>query len=428
MTLPIIVHRLLLLMVLFNLAAIAEIPKMIAYQGMLTDNEGNPRNGTFTVTFRLYNDTTTDNPLWSLEEEKSVQQGFFSTFLGSVQPFGDSVKFDRPYYLGITIKGDNELKPRVPITSVGYCFYALRADTANVAVNAGKADVAKAVEHVANDNFEYDSKSISHYALDWHLDSWNDQGPTCYLSAFGGIKLFTGGLPRLLLNAKTGNIEIPGSIESGATFPLITGKNGWVYYPCENDHIAYYKKNGEHHFYWRRSSTGYPDPPDNDETELMQLSNHGDLTVNGNNYTIGSIECNGIIHSTIGLGVTGSNLDGATTLSVGGAFISANQQCGNAEMDFFAPAYDPGGTTTQAFAFFNVTGSEQPFSISDPLMVIKRNGYVGIDTPGPTSKLHIHDGDVEIDNASNGVILKSPDGSRWRVTIDNDGNLQKSKL
>lgn len=37
-------------------------------------------------------------------------------------------------------------------------------------------------------------------------------------------------------------------------------------------------------------------------------------------------------------------------------------------------------------------------------------------------------GDIEIDNSAKGVILKSPDGSRWRVQIGNDGVLATAKL
>lgn len=36
--------------------------------------------------------------------------------------------------------------------------------------------------------------------------------------------------------------------------------------------------------------------------------------------------------------------------------------------------------------------------------------------------------DVEITDATRGFILKSPDGSRWRVTIDNAGTLIRTKL
>ena len=36
--------------------------------------------------------------------------------------------------------------------------------------------------------------------------------------------------------------------------------------------------------------------------------------------------------------------------------------------------------------------------------------------------------DIEITLATKGLILKSPDASRWRVTIENDGSLTVTKL
>ena len=55
-------------------------------------------------------------------------------------------------------------------------------------------------------------------------------------------------------------------------------------------------------------------------------------------------------------------------------------------------------------------------------------GNVGIGTGSPSSKLEIANGDVYLPNSSNGIILTSPDGQCWRVTIDNSGNLQTTSI
>ncbi len=44
------------------------------------------------------------------------------------------MKFDRPYCLGIQVGNEPELSPRIALTSVGYSFSSLRADTARVSV------------------------------------------------------------------------------------------------------------------------------------------------------------------------------------------------------------------------------------------------------------------------------------------------------
>jgi hypothetical protein len=55
--------------------------------------------------------------------------------LGEQTPFGAAVKFDKQYWLGIQVQSEpNELSPRIALTSVGYSFSSLRADTASVSV------------------------------------------------------------------------------------------------------------------------------------------------------------------------------------------------------------------------------------------------------------------------------------------------------
>lgn len=61
-------------------------------------------------------------------------------------------------------------------------------------------------------------------------------------------------------------------------------------------------------------------------------------------------------------------------------------------------------------------------------IVINQDGNLGIGTKTPEAKIEIQDGDIYINNSSHGIILKSPDGNCWRVTIDNNGEFQKSQI
>jgi hypothetical protein len=75
-----------------------------------------------------------------------------------------------------------------------------------------------------------------------------------------------------------------------------------------------------------------------------------------------------------------------------------------------------------------LTGNLSPENYSLERMRIDANGNVGIGTTAPKSKVQVTDGDVYIDNPSRGIILKSPNGSCWRVTIDDSGNFVRTGI
>lgn len=61
-------------------------------------------------------------------------------------------------------------------------------------------------------------------------------------------------------------------------------------------------------------------------------------------------------------------------------------------------------------------------------MRIDQFGNVGIGTLNPKSKLSVADGDVYIQDVDKGVIMKSPDGNCWRMTVQNSGQPKFIKI
>jgi len=117
--------------------AFAQVPRTISYQGKLVNSEGAPLSGSFSVTFSLYDTATGGAPLWSETADITVANGLFSYPLGAKpgNPFPASMKFDRPYFLGVKVGDDPEM-PRQSLHSVPYAL-ALPSVIVDTAGNVG---------------------------------------------------------------------------------------------------------------------------------------------------------------------------------------------------------------------------------------------------------------------------------------------------
>lgn len=69
------------------------------------------------------------------------------------------------------------------------------------------------------------------------------------------------------------------------------------------------------------------------------------------------------------------------------------------------------------------TGTGSSGSTSSRITIVGSSGNVGIGTTGPASKLEVDGGDIEVDDSASGLILRAPNGTRYRVKVDNSGNL-----
>jgi hypothetical protein len=96
---------------------------LVNYQGYLTDNTGNPVNGSPAMTFTIYDET--GGPQWSeTHPSVPVTGGLFSVLLGSQTSLLSSVFDGTELYLGVQVGSDPEMTPRTLLTSAPGAAFA----------------------------------------------------------------------------------------------------------------------------------------------------------------------------------------------------------------------------------------------------------------------------------------------------------------
>jgi hypothetical protein len=133
-------HKILLVLLcvlLFTGIAAAEVPRLMNYQGVLTDTDGIPTSGNHDLTFRIYGGKgNSATVLW--EESHTaveIREGVFSVILGSVAAMPDGLFASGEIWLGVRVDSDPEIAPRTRITPVPW---ALRAGVADVALRVSE--------------------------------------------------------------------------------------------------------------------------------------------------------------------------------------------------------------------------------------------------------------------------------------------------
>jgi hypothetical protein len=159
-------------------------------------------------------------------------------------------------------------------------------------------------------------------------------------------------------------------------------------------------------------------------------------------------------NSAVGINALYSNTSGSNNSAVGINALYSNTSGGsNSAVGFNAGRYIEDGTTantvtansvylgadTKALANnqtnqivigHNATGLGSNTAVlgNDSIETTALKGNVGIGTTSPASKLTVTGGDVEVTDSASGIILKSPDGTRYRVTVSDLGVLSAASL
>jgi hypothetical protein len=116
--------------IIFTSPASADVPRMINYQGVITDKDtGKPLAGEHSIVFTIFNVPFGGSALWSEEQQVVADSsGVVNVLVGSEEKIG--IAFDGERWLEVAVDGE-VLAPRRHLVSVPYAFQALASGTAS---------------------------------------------------------------------------------------------------------------------------------------------------------------------------------------------------------------------------------------------------------------------------------------------------------
>jgi hypothetical protein len=270
-----VLFTVLLTFVLLPAKALTDVPGLISYQGMLTDDSGVALDTTVSMTFTIYIDSTGPNFVWN-ETQPSVvvNDGLFNVLLGRVNPIPETVFDWLTCWLDVRVGIDSPLQPRQRMTSVGYSFRAAEADTADyarsamaasdgdwaisgsnmysaVAGNVGIGTVSPEEElHINYGNLQISGDDDYNMSL---IFDDEDTGNEFSIVGHQHLKLNTNGTPRLA-------ISTAGDVGIGTTLPLarlhVAGSGGNYGYVGHSGY-GVYGYSGTNYGVYGNSSTGF---------------------------------------------------------------------------------------------------------------------------------------------------------------------------
>jgi hypothetical protein len=121
--------------------ATAAPPTTINYQGVLRDDVGAPMTGSQDLTFRIFDDETAGQEVWSEPVTVDAVGGVFEAVLGVSIPLTADLFDGGPLWLQLEV-GVEVLTPRQVLTSVPWALRAGQSDLADVATTAAHATTA----------------------------------------------------------------------------------------------------------------------------------------------------------------------------------------------------------------------------------------------------------------------------------------------
>jgi hypothetical protein len=193
---------------------------------------------------------------------------------------------------------------------------------------------------------------------------------------------------------------------------------------------AQWQQNGND-IYFVNGNVGIGESSPNTSLEVLGLINQEDVIKFKNNYTAtlsgfaagneSYYNCSFIGNRSRGsLQMPASLYEGDRITGLFARPFIAGEYRRTAAIHFYV-GRDPSYTSFPTNIRFETTGTDE--IERKERMRIDENGNIGIGTKTPNAKLEIADGDIYISDITQGIIMRSPDGSCWKGTVDNYGSL-----
>jgi hypothetical protein len=167
---------------------------VVAYQGFLTDSNGNPVTGTLPARLSIWTDVSLGTKLWQEEHNLDVYQGYFTAELGRTIELPRSVFEGSARWIQLEINGE-ALQPRKELLNVPFSLYA--ANAGSLGQIAAEQYYTKAQANDATNNAIDAAKLGGKKAADF----------------YDRFQLDAGYVPRGGTNSVTGEMIVDGSIQ-----------------------------------------------------------------------------------------------------------------------------------------------------------------------------------------------------------------------
>ncbi len=427
----------------FNVAAAP--PSTLAVQGRLTDDTGTAITASTSVNFTLYTAYTGGQPIYEqVLDVNPDSNGFYTSILTGLS----EEYFTNQLYLGVTVDTDDQMTPRLNLTTSPYAFVAHNVSCTNC-INADQiSDIyvltagdtmsgALTVSSVANPGIQIGDGSTGYLQI----------GDSLISDATGDLQLNSGtgeiyiddelgigtASPKAKLNV-IGNINATGNITSGTGTVFIDGTNSKVGIgtssPSQNlevegtsntyialdssdtaDSGVLLQENGNNRWYLKNEgATDYFAILNSSATEVLRIMPSGKIGFGANpgypleifeeDSTVGNTDVLALVHAVSGGGAS----DGISTGLVfeteisNGIYVNMAAIRGIGVSADVSPGFEDGN-----LAFYTTLDGSSVERVR-----IDENGNVGINTDSPAEKLDVAGGirSTQTNNPSSGTGLE----------------------